>query len=586
MESVVNMPQDLAGDTDSSGHDDVQREFNRRLLEAMSAAVVACDADGQLSLFNSTATAWHGTDVRRLPPEQWSAHYDLYAADGVTPLRTEQIPLLRAFNGESVRDAVLTIVARGQPPRQVECNGDALIGAGGERIGAVVVMHDVTDRNRMQQSLEHKAYFDDLTGLANRRQLTDALERLAATPDPGVYGLMLVDIDGFKTVNDTLGHSVGDALICAVARRMDARFADAALVARLGGDEFCLVLDAAPDAETMADRLRVAGRRLTDAFTQAFDISGHSLRLSGSVGLAMIDPGQPGDPLAQADLAMYAAKARGRGYCEFYRDQLRIDADAQHQLHERLRHAVTHDTLRVIYQPQFDASGRVVGAEALLRWHDGTREIPPGEFVPLAERLGLMPVIDTWVVDHVFSQMADWRRQCPQTMVPIAVNVSAREFDDDGFVEQLLTSAERHGIDTAMVYIEVTEGALLEDADTSAAVLQRLRTAGFRIALDDFGTGFSSLNYLARIPVEHLKIDQSFVAAIGCSARAEVVIDAIVSMAGKLDLQVIAEGVETDAQLDFLRTLGCQFFQGMRFDAGVDASEFQRRYLTAPDGAG
>lgn len=559
--------------------DTLHAEFNRRLLEAMSAGVVACDADGNLSLFNSTAVAWHGTDVRRLPPHEWSSYYDLYSADGRTPLSMEEIPLRRAFNGERVRDVLMTIAAHGKPPRLVACNGDMLTNAKGDRIGAVAVMHDITERNALQQSLAHKAYFDELTGLANRRQLGDLLAKLAADTGGRWHGLMLLDLDGFKNINDTLGHGVGDQLLRAFAVRLRGLLGGRALVVRLGGDEFCMAYRDFPDEETIRQQMRTDAGRLLDDTQMLYAVGEHSLRLSMSIGLTVIPPTGGGDPLAEAELAMYAAKARGRGYWAFYQAALRDEADRHMHLHERLRTALATDALDILYQPQFDGAGTLLGAEALLRWYDGDSEVAPSDFIALAERVGIVAMIDEWVIHQVFGQLRQWSDTPGAQCVPIAVNISAREFDDAVFVERLLAAGQSHDIDTAMVVIEVTESALLRDADVSARLLQQLREAGYHIALDDFGTGYSSLNYLSRIPVEHLKIDGSFIADIGTSPRAEVVIDTIISMADKLDVGVIAEGVETAEQLACLRRLGCPAFQGRYFSHPMDAASFGRDYL-------
>jgi len=412
------------------------------------------------------------------------------------------------------------------------------------------------------QELTYLALHDSLTKLPNRMLLEDRLERAIQDADRGAgrFALMFMDLDGFKAINDAFGHHVGDQLLVEVARRIGASVRSQDTVARVGGDEFVLLASVGEpaDAATLAEKLLIAIQEPVQA-------AGHDLRVSTSIGIAMY-PGDGTDRynlLTNADAAMYHVKALGRdAYC-FFETSMNANVHEQLQIVQDLRLALVRRELVLHYQPKFEApAGPVIGAEALLRWMHPTRGlIPPDQFIPLAEKTGLIVPIGEWVLDEACRQMREWH-DAGHTEWTVAVNLSPMQFSHAGLMQAVRAALERHAPEPRCLTLEITESTAMRDVDASLAILMQLQEMGVRIAIDDFGTGYSSLLYLKRLPATELKIDRGFVRDLAHDTEDAAIVSAIVALGQTLKLTVVAEGVETAEQQAFLTRLGCNTLQG------------------------
>ena len=450
----------------------------------------------------------------------------------------------------------------------------------GEVTHYVGTTQDITERKRAEARIEHLAYYDDLTDLANRRLLRDRLQQeMAVARRHDAFGALLyLDLDRFKNLNDALGHPVGDELLRQVGARLKQLVRAEDTVARLGGDEFVVLLpahrrkqaQAGFDAQAAAEKIRVH-------LSEPYDLDGHSYHISVSIGIVLFPEGQEDadDVLKHADSALYRAKDEGRNTVRFYRPSMQATADARLALERDLRHALLHDQLSLHYQPKVDDSGAIIGAEALLRWrHPERGDIPPAHFIPVAEETGLIGELGAWVLRTSLGQYDDWLQAgLPVQDMRMAINVSARQFHEARFVDQVLDICADAGVSPERVELEITESLVMADVGDAIEKIQRLRAQGIHFSIDDFGTGYSSLAYLKRLPVDWLKIDRSFVRDIPDDPNDAAIVDTIIAMASHLGLGVIAEGVETQAQLAFLKDKGCPAFQGFLFSRPLPAED-------------
>jgi diguanylate cyclase (GGDEF)-like protein/PAS domain S-box-containing protein len=438
----------------------------------------------------------------------------------------------------------------------------------------VGVLNDVTDSHRYQQELEHQATHDSLTDLPNRNLLRDRIQQAAVFADR--YGhtvaVTFLDLDNFKLVNDSLGHAVGDQLLQRVAERLTQSLRATDTVARLGGDEFVLVLQYAT-----RDQIPSHLQRLLHAIATPFAIEGREVYVSFSVGVAVYpeDGRDPDTLLRNADAAMYQAKAQGRNNFQFFTADLNVQASERLDIATELRRALEREELLLHFQPQVElATGRVVGAEALVRWqHPARGLVPPGKFIPVAEETGLIGAVGEWVLRNAAAQSRAWRREGLPPVV-VAVNLSARQFRDTKLADKVRAVLEEMELTPKSLELELTEGSLMHNPEEAAGTLGRLKEAGYRLAIDDFGTGYSSLSYLQRFPLDKLKIDAAFVRELPGSADSVAIVLAVISMGHSLGLKVIAEGAETAQQVEFLREHGCDEVQGYYFARPMSAPEF------------
>jgi diguanylate cyclase (GGDEF)-like protein/PAS domain S-box-containing protein len=422
------------------------------------------------------------------------------------------------------------------------------------------IIHDVTERKRAEEALEHQALHDGLTGLPNRLLLQDRLTQAIrmAERDGRTFALCVIDLDRFKDVNDTLGHFAGDQLLLEVAWRLRNTLRASDTVARLGGDEFAIVL---PDADMAAATL--SAEKMVEALGASLVLEGHEVAVGASVGIAVYpENGSDSDTLLRrADVAMYVAKQTRGGYVAYQPDQDHTSTERL-TLVGSLRRAIADDELTLYYQPKVDCrSGAVAGVEALVRWqHPQQGLVPPDRFIPLAEQTGLIRPLTRWVLNAAISQTSNWHEQ--GLMLSVAVNLSAHDLQDAQLPARVAELLTRHHVGAEWLKLELTESALMADPTQALQVLTELCELGVRIAIDDFGTGYSSLGYLKHLPAHEIKIDRSFVADMAAQARDRAIVRSTIDLGHNLGLSAVAEGVEDQRTLDLLGGLGCDLAQG------------------------
>ncbi len=441
---------------------------------------------------------------------------------------------------------------------------------------------DISARKTAEDQIKNLAFYDPLTALPNRRLLLDRLEIAMTTSvrHQRKGALLFVDLDDFKTLNDTLGHHQGDLLLEQVARRLSACIRDGDTVARLGGDEFVVMLEdlsgSTAEAVTQAETV---GEKMLSALNHIYLLGSHEYHITPSIGITLFG-GDPHElltePLKRADLAMYQAKAAGRNTLRFYDPLMQAVVSARAALETGLREALEKDQFLLHYQPQVDSNGRVTGSEALVRWqHPQRGVVSPVEFIHLAEETGLILPLGRWVLETACTQLALWGSRPEMAHLTLAVNVSARQFQQPDFVDMVLLVLEHTGAKPQRLKLELTEGMLVAGVEDVISKMTALKGKGIGFSLDDFGTGYSSLAYLKRLPLDQLKIDQGFVRNVLTDANDAAIAKMVVVLAGSLGLAVIAEGVETEAQRDFLADHGCHAHQGYFFSRPLPVSEFE-----------
>jgi diguanylate cyclase (GGDEF)-like protein len=530
-------------------------------LNSTADGILVVDNEGKISQFNARFV------------EMWRIPEDLIAErddDKALQYVVDQLLNPEAFKSkvkelyahpDSESDDILTfkdgrVFERHSLPQRIE----------GAVVGRVWSFRDCTDHHRLLEELEHQAFHDSLTGLANRsllrNRLENALVRSRRTAVP--VGVLMCDMDGFKMVNDTLGHDVGDQLLVEVGSRISRCLREGDTVGRLGGDEFALILDGTSALDVMK-----TANRVLDALRKPFRLNGREIDIRASIGVTDSTGGslEADALLCEADIAMYAAKASGSDRIAVFEPRMQTTLAARHALHGDLRQAVRGTgELGIDYQPVFDlSSGRPVSAEALVRWNNPQRgPVSPEEFIPAAEEMGLVNEIGRYVLRQACAQVSDWRSMYGASDLSVAVNVSAYQLYDNRFVAEVKAALADSGLPPSGLILELTESALLSDTARVHHRLTRLRELGVRIAIDDFGTGYSSLSYLRRLPIDILKIDRSFVSELGtsCSEQARSLVKSIVRLGHDLGLTVVAEGIETHSELDDVKAAHCDLGQG------------------------
>lgn len=452
----------------------------------------------------------------------------------------------------------------------------------------VSTLTDITMSRAASDEIKHLAFYDPLTQLPNRRLLLDRLNQALATSARSRRrgALLFLDLDYFKTLNDTLGHDIGDLLLQQVAERLTACIREGDTVARFGGDEFVMLLEDLSEVSIeAAAQTEVIGNKVLALLNQVFHLAAYEHHCTISIGAtlfnghdAMID-----ELLKQADIAMYQAKESGRNALSFFDHHMQELINAHVHLEHELRKAIEQQQFELYYQVQVDASGKALGAEVLIRWQHPQRGILlPAEFIPLAEESGLISAIGLWVLDAACAQLQKWQTDAVMRNLTLSVNVSSKQFYKADFVQQVQASVARFDIDPNLLKLELTESMLVEGIDEVAATMEALAETGIRFSLDDFGTGYSSLQYLKILPLYQLKIDQSFVCNIAIDSSDRAIVSTIVAMAQSLDLDVIAEGVETEAQRILLLDKGCTHYQGYLFSKPLPIAAFEDLLQYAP----
>jgi diguanylate cyclase (GGDEF)-like protein/PAS domain S-box-containing protein len=553
-----------------------EKERAQVTLNCIGDAVVCTDISGDITFLNPVAETMTG----------WSL------SEAVGRPMTEVFRTLNSTSTEptvtTADRAVLQIRSVHLPPSCILIRRDGLeipiedsIAAihdrQGQAIGAVIVFRDVSVAHAMAQQITHSAEHDFLTGLPNRMLLNDRISQAIASGRRHAkqVAVLFLDLDGFKHINDSLGHPIGDKLLQSIAKRLVSCVRATDTVSRQGGDEFVVLL---PDLEQPEDAAVMAARMLRDV-AEPHSVELHELHVTTSIGVSVFpDDGTNAETLIKnADTAMYQAKENGRQSFQFFKPAMNARAVARQSIEENLRRALERGEFALHYQPKVNLNtGDITGAEALIRWtHPSKGLIPPAQFIPIAEDCGLILPIGRWVLRRASEQAQSWidAGLRPTTM---AVNVSAIEFRDEDFLKGLFTILEESRLNPHALELELTESVLMKRVATTAVVLETLRKRGVQVAIDDFGTGYSSLSYLRKLPIDTLKIDQSFVGQIGSGDGDAAIVTAVISMAQSLKLRVVAEGVETFEELEFLRAHHCEEAQGYYFGRPVPAQEFAR----------
>ena len=440
---------------------------------------------------------------------------------------------------------------------------------------------DITERKAAEQKIQYLAFYDALTDLPNRRLLLDRLgQALGASTRSGQSGaLLFIGLDNFKNLNNTLGHDIGDLLLLQVAQRLISCARKGDTVARLGGDEFVVILeDLSEQALGAAAQTEAAGKKILAALNRPYQLAGHECHSASSIGATLFNDNQQtiDELMKQADIAVYQAKKAGRNTLRFFDLQMQKNINEHAALEDELRKALERQQFQLYYQIQMDSSNHPLGAEALIRWpHPEHGLVSPAQFISLAEETGLILPIGQWVLETACCQLKAWEQEALTRDLVLAVNVSAKQFRQVDFVEQVQAAVQRHAINPNLLKLELTESMLLENIEDIIATMSALKQTGIRFSLDDFGTGYSSLQYLKRLPLDQLKIDQSFVRDLVVDSSDKAIVRTIIAMAKSLNLSVIAEGVETEEQRQLLMKKGCTCYQGYLFGKPVPIEQFE-----------
>jgi diguanylate cyclase (GGDEF)-like protein/PAS domain S-box-containing protein len=557
------------------------------LIEAIPDAVFLKDGEGRWLITNEPAKQlfqlhdipWQGKtemELADLHPAFRAAHEGCLASDEKAWQAGRLLVSEESVSGEDGRCAI--IESRKAPAFSKE----------GQRKGLAIIGRDITELKAQAAHIEQLAFYDPLTGLPNRSLLRDRLQQAMAVGGHSQLkgALLFIGLDNFKMLNDTKGRDIGDLLLIEVAKRLQDCMRSSDTVARLGGtvarlgnDEFVVMInELSKDAQQAAAQAHDVGERILAAINQPFNLQGFEHYCTASIGISLFRGDEIGMDglLKQADIAMYQAKTSGRNTVRFFDPDMQATLEARATLEADLRHALSQQQFKLFFQIQVNAANQPIGAEALLRWQHPKRGlVAPLQFIPLAEDTGLILPIGLWVLETACAQIKAWEANPSACELQLAVNVSARQFHQPDFVEQVRATLNKTGADPARLKLELTESVVLDNINDTIAKMHELKQIGVRFSMDDFGTGYSSLSYLTQLPLDQLKIDQSFMRNIGTKPTDAVIVQTIISMGNSLGMEVMAEGVENEEQRDFLERNGCHAYQGYLFSKPVPIGEFE-----------
>ena len=546
----------------------------RMLVESTSEGILQVDADDRTQFVNNRMCEMVGYTREELLGKSWCEllldDEGCSIVNQVNERRRKGISDRYELRLLKKSGEILWVIVGGAPVTNSE----------GVVTGSMGIFTDITDRKSAEQQLLHDAFHDGLTGLANRSLFMDHLRltiERGKSRHSNLFAVLFLDFDRFKVVNDSLGHAEGDKLLKQIARRLETCTRTGDLLARLGGDEFVILLNELIEEE---DALRVA-ERIKENFQTPFDLSGHEVFTSASIGITISTSGhaRAEDMLRDADIAMYRAKSKGKAQHQLFNQAMHDQASTRLKLENELRRAVENREFRLHYQPIINLqTNKIVGFESLVRWQHPERGIvPPAEFIPIAEETGLIIPLGEWVLRESCRQLHEWHNENPQNSdLTISVNLSCRQFMQPDLAERIADVLSETKIKAENLRLEVTESYLMEDNEMAITIMKRLHALGLKLSIDDFGTGYSSLNYLHRLPVNYLKIDRSFVSRMQTNPENAEIVRTIIMLAKNLNIEVIAEGIETVEQSEHLKNLNCSFGQGFLFSKPVVAETAER----------
>ena len=543
------------------------------LLDKARDAIIVRGLDNRVQYWNKGAERLYGFTA----DEALGEPIEHLIGDGPQALRAATATLLEAgtwtgeFQTRRSDGNVVTVESRWTLVRNDE----------GRPHSILAIDTDISARKMAEDDIRQLAFYDTLTHLPNRLLLQDRLQQALATSSHSQCSgaLLFIDLDNFKSLNDTLGHEIGDILLQEVAQRLSHCVRESDTVARLGGDEFVIMLaDLHDRREDVALRARLVCEKILHQLRQPYSIGGIEQHSAASIGVALFEGRHDtvSDLLKRADLAMYQAKAAGRNTVRFFNNDMQEAVSARAALESDLRQGLREQQFSLHYQPQMDEDGHMIGTEALVRWrHPANGLIPPARFIPVSEETGLILPLGQWVLETACAQLASWAAKPSTARLTVAVNVSARQFHHEQFVEHILAALDRSGADPQLLKLEITESLFLDDVEATIGKMTALKARGVCFSLDDFGTGYSSLSYLKRLPLDQLKIDQSFVRDVLTDYNDAAIARTIVILAQSLGLTVIAEGVESEEQRGFLSRNDCHLYQGYLFSPPLPADRLE-----------
>jgi diguanylate cyclase (GGDEF)-like protein/PAS domain S-box-containing protein len=576
---IVSIMRDITIRKNAEAAVRLEKERAQVTLQSIGDAVITTDVRANVEYLNPVAeslTGWTNSEAIGQPLEK------VFHIVNEETGQTVESPIVRCLQeGRIVGLASHTVlINRTGSTIAIEDSAAPIRDRTEAVIGGVLVFHDVSYKRNLMKELVHQAHHDALTGLPNRLHFNEFLNQALARAKRkrGILAVMFLDLDRFKLINDTMGHNLGDLLLKDVAERIRQTLREEDTIARQGGDEFLVLL---PEIRDEQEVVSVA-ERILGVFTQPILLDDNEIYMSTSIGISLYpnDGSEMETLVKQADTAMYYAKEQGKNNYQFFTAGLNIKANQRLSTENSLRKALTRGEFILHYQPQVDVeSGCIVGLEALIRWNSAEQGIvPPFSFIPVAEETGLIVPIGEWVLRTACAQNKAWQEQ-GYPHLRMSVNISARQFREPKFIKLVAGILKETGLDPQWLELEITESIAMENGDASVEMLSSFKNLGVRISIDDFGTGFSSLNYLRRMPIDTLKIDQSFIQDISTGENGEEVVTAIIQLAKNLRLKVIAEGVETNTQRSFLKDKQCDEMQGFLFSKAVTSEEVEELFV-------
>ncbi len=548
------------------------RSYTEQIVSNMPIGFIVLDARGNIRLVNNAVlTMFELSDDSSWQNRTLGRYLNVPELDG----KVAQVMASGKHCNEHSFDRIIS-------GRSCSFLADISLANMGEENVVLFMVQDITRRKESEEASHRLAFYDVLTQLPNRRLLHERLlQSMAISARSGNYGaVMFIDLDNFKTLNDTQGHDVGDLLLKEVARRLMRNVREGDTVARLGGDEFVVALESLSNSQQeAANQAEMIAEKIRSELSKLYQLNSFEHFSSPSIGVSLFRGQQNNieEVLKQADLAMYQAKSSGRNMVCFFDPVMQVEMELRAEMERDLRASIRLGQLELFYQMQVDDSNRIVGAEALIRWqHPRKGMVSPAQFIPLAEETGMILPIGDWVIKQACAQLKCWEMEPAMREIVLSINVSPRQLSQPWFVEQVKEAVDLSGIRASRLKLELTESFILDDVEDAIEKMHELRAIGIRFAMDDFGTGYSSLAYLKRLPLEQIKIDQSFVHNLSADKGNAVMVRTIINIANNFGLGVIAEGVETDDQLAFLRQYGCNRYQGYLFGKPVPVQEFER----------